>query len=102
MDFGDIEVIDQHRHVGHDVVQKGLPSGVLLALRQLDPDAEFGDGDGGDGDVVVVGNDVIQVAAGTFRVDQEGRVKEEPPQDRSSTSTSSRSAASSVAQSGSR
>jgi hypothetical protein len=52
--------------------------------------AELGDGDGGDGDVVLVGNHLVQAPPGTVGVDEERRVEQEPGQGRSSISTSRR------------
>lgn len=95
---GDVDVVAQDRNSGDDVVHERLAPGTVPALGQLNADAQFGHGDRRDGHFVVVGDQLIEVITGPFRIDQEGRVEEQPVQDRSSTSTSWRSATSSSAQ----
>jgi hypothetical protein len=72
---GDIEVVAQNGHCDHDVVDERLPASTLSTLRQLDADAEFGHGDRRDGDVVLVGDQLVEVVARPLRANQERRVK---------------------------
>jgi hypothetical protein len=46
-----------------------------LTLGQLDADAQLGHGDRRDGDVVLIGDQPVQVVARALRVDEEGRVE---------------------------
>jgi len=85
---GDIEVVAQDRNSRDDVVHERLTPGAASSSRQLDADAQFGHRDRGDGDVILVRNEIVEVIAGSLRIDEEGRVEEQPAQDRSSTSMS--------------
>lgn len=65
----------------------------LLPRGEEHADSQFGCSDGGDGDLVVVADSIVEVGCRAFGVDQEGRVTEEPGQGRSSISTTARMAA---------
>jgi len=88
--FRDGSVVCDCRNDGNDLVDEGLAPSALLARRERHADSELGDGDCGDRDVVVVIDDVVESVARPFGVDEECRVEQEPAQDRSSISTSSR------------
>jgi hypothetical protein len=70
----------------------------LPSARQGHAHQQLGHGHGGDGDVVVIGDDRIQISGAAFGIDQEGRVHQQPAQCRSSTDSSLRVSASSSAQ----
>ncbi len=85
-------VVEDGDH-GQDVLKKGEAGGSLLSRGHEHTDSKLGGGDGGDRHFVVVTDSIVEVNCRTFRVDQEGCVKEEPGQGRSSTSTTDRTAA---------
>jgi hypothetical protein len=85
---GDVEVIGQDLERRRDVIHERLALSALLPVSQLDPNQQLGHGDRRDGDVVVVGNELVKVVARPLGVDQERGVEQEPGQDRSSTSIS--------------
>jgi hypothetical protein len=99
--FGDVEVVGEHGHTRHEVFEEGSPLGLLPASSEFDADPQLGDRDGGDGHVVLVSDEAVEVGTGAFGVDDEGGVEEESGQGRSSTSMSSRREASSRLQLGS-
>jgi hypothetical protein len=70
----------------------------LARRRQLDADRELGEGDGGDGDVVVVTDQVIEVCCRSLCVHEEGRVEEQQAHGRVSASSRSRTTSRSRAQ----
>jgi hypothetical protein len=101
MGFGDSEVIGDGRDGCDDIVEKRLARRSALALDQLDAHHQLGHRNRCDRDVVVIGDDVIEVNRVAFGIDEEGRVQQQKAQRRSSTSSSRRNAASSLAQLGS-
>lgn len=63
MGCGDVEVVEQDRHGLHDVIHERLTLSSLLTLGQLDADTQLGHGDRRDGDVVLIGDQPVQVVA---------------------------------------
>ena len=84
----DIEVVAQDRNSRDDVVHERLAPGAVPAFGQLNSDAQFGHRDCGDGYIVFITDQLVEVVARPLRIDQERRIEEQPVQDRSSTSTS--------------
>jgi hypothetical protein len=82
---GHLGVVGEHRHRLEDVVDERLSRRSLSSARQGHVHQQLGHGHGGDGDVVVIGHDRIQVAGGALDVNQEGRVQQQPAQGRFST-----------------
>jgi hypothetical protein len=58
MRYGDRRVVVEDRDDVCDVVDEGLTRRAVAAVSQMDSDEEFGDGDGGDGHLVFVGDEV--------------------------------------------
>lgn len=87
-------VVDDGDH-SQDVFKKGEAGRSLLSRGQEHTDSELRRGDGGDSDLVVITDSIVEVDCRTFRVDQEGCVKQEPGQGRSSISTTDRTSATS-------
>ncbi len=94
---GDRQVVVDDRDVGRDVVDEALPSVSVSCGRKLYADKKLGDGDRGNGDVVLVADGLIDRGPGAFEIDEEGGVEEEPCQGRRSISSSSRTDATSRA-----
>jgi hypothetical protein len=67
---------DRFEHIVHECLALGSGS----SRRQLDPDEQFGERDGGDHSVVVVVDQGVELGLGAFGVDEEGRVEEQATQ----------------------
>lgn len=61
MCMGDIDVVTEDRKAGHDVVEERSSGLAALAAGDLDTDAKFCDRDRGDGGLVVVGDERVEV-----------------------------------------
>lgn len=85
-------VVDDGDH-GQDILEKREAGRSLLSRGQEHTDSELRRGDGGDRNLVVVADRIVQVGSRTFRVNQKGCVKEKPGQSRSSISTTDRTSA---------
>lgn len=90
-------VIDDRNRVRH-FLDELTPTGSGSAPAQLDPNQEFSDGHGGNGNVVFVLDDLVKGSAGTVCVNKERRVEQEPAQERSSSSRRTRTDRRSLAQ----
>jgi hypothetical protein len=97
----DRRVVVEDRYVRRDVRDEPLSRAAMPAAAQLDTYEKLGDGNRGDGNVVVIVDEVIEGRPGPVGIDQERRVEQEPGQERSSTSSSCRSDARSPAKAGS-
>jgi hypothetical protein len=98
MGLGDVNVVVDHGNGCEDVVKKRQTTDPRLALGKLNADPKVSDGDRGDGYVVVVVDGLVEFATGTFDIDEERGVEQQPCQLRSSTVTRSRTAANSARQ----
>ena len=96
---GNCEVVADDRQAVDDVVEELAPRTSAFAGGDLDPHAEFGDGDRGNGGLVVVVDQVVQVERCAFDLDEDVRVQQEQCQNRSSVVSWSRMATSSPLQS---
>lgn len=97
VDLGDGSVVVEHGDDRQDVVKEGEPGRSLLSRGQQHTDSQLRRGDGGDGHFVVVADSIVEVFGRTLRIDQEGCVKEEPGQGRSSISMTDRTTVRSLA-----
>jgi hypothetical protein len=70
MGFCDLQVVVDNRNRCDDVCHELLTSHARRAARQLDPDAQLGDGDRRDRDVVIFGDLRIYCSARSFSVNQ--------------------------------
>jgi len=98
MGLGDVNVVVDHGNGCEDVVNKRQTADPRLTLGKLNTDPKLSDGDGSDGYVVVVVDGLVEFAPGTFDIDEERGVEQQPCQLRSSTVTRSRTAANSARQ----
>lgn len=92
MDISDFTVVVQHGDDLQDVLEEGEAGCPVRARGQKYAGSELCCGDRGDGDLVVIADGVVERTSRTFGVDEKGRVEEEPGQ-RSSSSTTDRTAA---------
>lgn len=102
MRLGDRDVVRDHRDGLEDVFDERRSAGSRLATCEKGADAQLGDRDGGDGNVIVIGDRLVQAIAAPVGIDEERRVEEQPGQDRSSISSNRRVDERSSAQLGSR
>lgn len=93
------EVVADDRQAVDDVIEEPTPRTSTFAGRDPDPDAEFGDRDRGNGGLVVVIDQVVQVERCAFDFDEDVGVQQEQRQNRSSVVSWSRKATSSPLQS---
>ena len=96
VDLCDRTVVVEHGDDRQDVAKEGEASRSLRSRGKEHTDAQLRGGDGGDRHLVVVADSIVEIYCGALRVDQEGCVKEEPGQGRSSISTTDRMAARSL------
>lgn len=87
VDLRNRTVVVEHGDDRHDVVKEGEAGRSLLSRGQEHTDSQLRRGDGGDRRLVVVAHSIVELGCRAFRVDEKGRVKEEPGQGRSSIST---------------
>jgi hypothetical protein len=95
MSLGDRDVVGDHGDRGEYVLQERGPRGSLVPCSHQCADSHLGDRDRRDGYVVLIGDHMIESVARPVGVDKKRRVEQEPSQDRSSSSTKRRMAASS-------
>jgi len=76
MGLGYVEVIVEDGDGGYDILDVVDSCGPISGLRQEGPDPKFGHGDCGDGDIVVILDDLVEIASRPFSIDQERRVEE--------------------------
>jgi len=95
VDLRDGTVVVEHGDHRQDVVEEGEAGSSLPSRGQEHADPQLRCGDGGNCNLVVVADGIVEVDRGAFRVDQECRIKKEPGQARSSISTADRMAATS-------
>ena len=88
----DGEVVADDRQIVDDVIEELAPRTSTFAGRNLDTDAELGDGDGCNGGFVVVSDQYVQVERGAFGFDEDVGVQQEQRQNRSSAASWSRKA----------
>ena len=88
----DVEVVADNGYVVDDVVQERTSRLSAHAGGDLDPHSEFGDRDRSDRNLIIVGNQCVEVEDGWFGVDEDIGVEQEKRQNRSSSVTSSRRA----------
>jgi hypothetical protein len=98
MGLGDVNVVVDHGNVCEDVVEKRQAPDPRLTPGKLNTDPKLSDGDGSDGYVVVGVDGLVELATGTFDIDEERGVEQQPCQLRSFTVTRSRPAAHSARQ----
>lgn len=101
MSPGDFGVVGEHRHRLQDIVHERLPRRPLSGTRQAHPDQQLSDGNGGDGNVIAIGDQRVEFVAAALDIDQEGRVQQQPGQGRFSTDNNLRISTTSSLQSGS-
>ncbi len=77
MDFSHLDVVVDDGNDLEDVDEEGLPAETPTFVSEDGTNAKLGDGDGGDGHVVIVVDDRIQCVARTFGADQQRGVEEE-------------------------
>lgn len=76
MSFGDRHVIRDHwDRCEHGLDERG-PRGNLLPRAEQSTDAELCDGNRGDSDIVVIGDDLLEAIPGAVGVDEKGRVEQ--------------------------
>ena len=90
MGLRDVDVVIDHRNGCEDVIEELLPSGLGRTLGQLNSDPQFCHGDRGNCHLIVVVDQTADFVTPSIAVDQEGRVKQQPAQDLSSTVRRSR------------
>jgi len=88
--LGDRYVVGDHGERCEYVLDESGPRCSGLSRSEQRTNSELGDGDRRDGDVVLIGDHLVEGVAGSVGVDEERRVEQEPPQDRSSISTNRR------------
>jgi hypothetical protein len=98
---GDGGVIDHDRDEASHVIDESLAATSAPSIDQFDADEQLGDGDRGDGDLIVVSDGIIEREARAVGVDEKGRVQEQPAQGLASISSSDRTEATSLAKPGS-
>lgn len=95
---GDVEVVVLDRQRVDDRVDELLSRSPALPVGELHPHEQLSDRHGRDGHVVVVRDDLGELRALAFRVDEDRSVEDQAGQDRSSTTSESRISASSLSQ----
>lgn len=88
----DVEVVTDDRQAGDDVIEECLSRLSALAGGDLNAYSEFSDRDRGDGGLVVVSDQRIEVEDRSFGVDKDVGVEQQQCQNRSCTVRSSRKA----------
>jgi hypothetical protein len=101
MGAGDFQVVVLDRDPGEDRVDEGLAAGPAGRTGQLHPHEQLGGGDGGDGYVIVVPDQLVQGQEPALACDDDGRVEDQPFQACSSIGRSARNAEISAGQSAS-
>jgi hypothetical protein len=93
----DTDVVRESRDDFEQSVDEGLASGASLAFSEVHADQELSGRDRRDGDVVVVRDDAVEVLALSLGANEEGGVKEQQAQGRSSRETDRRTSSTSRA-----
>jgi hypothetical protein len=94
---GDPDVIRQGRDHFQNSVDEGLTRGAAPSLSQVHSDQELSHRHRRDGDVVVVGDDLVEVPTLSLGADQEGRIEQQQVQGRSSSESDPRTSSTSRA-----
>ncbi len=102
MGFGDFDVVVENRDGGDHIFDVRGSRGPVPARCEQGTHSEFGNGDRGDGHVVVVIDGVVEIIIGSLGVDEKRGIEQESAHVRSSISSSPRTASRSFAQSVSR
>jgi hypothetical protein len=77
------EVVGLHRDRGQQRVHERSAGRFVAAIGELDADQQFGGGDRGDHDVVLVGDDLLDRGRRSLRGDEDRRVEDQALQRRS-------------------
>jgi hypothetical protein len=98
---GDVDVVAEDGKCVDEVIEERLACLPALAGCGFDADSELGDRDRGDGGLIVVGDQCIELERCPLRFDEDVGVEQEQRQNRSSTVSAARSAWTSLFQTGS-
>ena len=101
MDERNVGVVVEHRDRGEHIVEECRTALPVLATSDRYANPELGQGDRGDGRLIVVGEQPVESTRRTFGVDQDAGVEEDEAQYRSSGTSCSRSSTRSFAHPGS-
>lgn len=97
----DIEVVGLDRNRREHPLDERAAGGLVLVISEVLSDEQLGGGDGGDRDIVLVADDLVQRAARPLGRDQDGGVEDQAFQRRVSGVSDARRSRSSVGQLGS-
>lgn len=87
MSLSDCDVVGDHWDCREHVLDERCPRSSLLPCSEQCTNPQLGDRDRRNGDVIRIGDHLIERVTRAVGVDEERRVEQEPSQDRSSIST---------------